>query len=72
VSSRSYAASPATAVSAWISSIGTPDATLTTPNSELVSPHDLGSGSYDAFNCYPVHTKPWHDRVLHHSKKQLL
>ncbi|KAG9577202.1 hypothetical protein KCU77_g13509, partial [Aureobasidium melanogenum] len=66
VSSRSYVASPTTAVSAWISSIGTPDATLTTPNSELVSPHDLGSGSYDAFNCYPVHTKPWHDRVLHH------
>ncbi|KAG9670573.1 hypothetical protein KCU99_g6065, partial [Aureobasidium melanogenum] len=66
VSSRSYAASPTTAVSAWISSIGTPDATLTTPNSELVSPHDLGSGSYDAFNCYPMHTKPWHNRVLHH------
>ncbi|KAG9892015.1 hypothetical protein KCU94_g13977, partial [Aureobasidium melanogenum] len=66
VSSQSYVASPTTAVSAWVSSIGTPDATLTTPNSELVSPHDLGSGSYDAFNCYPVHTKPWHDRVLHH------
>ncbi|KAH0340342.1 hypothetical protein KCU81_g6884, partial [Aureobasidium melanogenum] len=66
VSSQSYVASPNTAVSAWISSIGTPDATSTTPHSELVSPHDLGSGSYDAFNCYPVHTKPWHDRVLHH------
>jgi hypothetical protein len=31
--------------------------------------YDLGSGVQDAFNCYPVNSKPWHDRVLHHSKK---
>lgn len=31
--------------------------------------HDLGSGVQDAFNCYPVNGKPWHDRILHYSKK---
>lgn len=72
VSSQSLVASPTTAVSTWISSIETPDANSTTPSSVLVSPHDVGSGSHDAFNCYPVHSQPWHDRILHHSKKQPL
>lgn len=31
--------------------------------------YDLGSGVQDAFNCYPVNSKPWHDRILHYSKK---
>ncbi|KAK6006276.1 hypothetical protein QM012_006686 [Aureobasidium pullulans] len=66
VSSQSLVASPTTVVSAWISSVETPDANSITPSSELVSPHDLGSGSHDAFNCYPVHSQPWHDKVLHH------
>ncbi|KAI5275755.1 hypothetical protein E4T47_01269 [Aureobasidium subglaciale] len=65
-SSQSVVASPTTVVSSWISSIKTPDTSLTTPNSALVSPHDLGSGIYDAFNCYPVASQPWYDRVLHH------
>lgn len=69
-SSQSIVASPNTAVSTWISSIQTPDASQTTTNSALASPHDLGSGIRDAFNCYPVHSQIWYDRILHHSKKQ--
>lgn len=69
-SSQSIVASPNTAVSTWISSIQTPDASQTTTNSALPSPHDLGSGIRDAFNCYPVHSQLWYDRILHHSKKQ--
>lgn len=72
VSSKSLVASPATAVSTRIFSIETPDANSTTPSSVLVGPRDVGSGSHDAFNCYPVHSQPWHDRILHHSKKQPL
>jgi hypothetical protein len=70
VSSQSLAASPTTAVSTWITSIQTPDASLTTTNSALASPHDLGSGIHDAFNCYPVQSQLWCDMILHHSKKQ--
>ncbi|CAD0096971.1 unnamed protein product, partial [Aureobasidium vineae] len=66
VSSQSLVASPTTAVTTWISSIQTPDASLTTPTSALASPYDLGSGIHDAFNCYPVLSQPWYDRVLHH------
>jgi len=69
-SSQSLVASPTTAVSTWISSIQTPDDSQTTINSALPSPHDLGSGIRDAFNCYPVHSQLWYDRILHHSKKQ--
>jgi hypothetical protein len=70
VSSQSLAASPTTAVSSWISSIQTPDPSLTTVNSALASPHDLGSGIRDAFNCYPIQSQLWCDKILHHSKKQ--
>jgi hypothetical protein len=70
VSSQSLVASPTTAVSTWISSVQTPDGCLVTTNSALASPHDLGSGIRDAFNCYPVHSQLWCDRILHHSKKQ--
>jgi hypothetical protein len=35
----------------------------------FVDLYDLGSGVRDVFNCYSVNSKPWHDRVLHHSKK---
>lgn len=69
-SSQSLVASPNTAVSTWISSIQTPDASQATTNSALPSPHDLGSGIRDAFSCYPVHSQLWYDRILHHSKKQ--
>jgi hypothetical protein len=70
VSSQSLAASPTAAVSTWISSIQTPDPSLSTANSALASPHDLGSGIRDAFNCYPVQSQLWCDKILHHSKKQ--
>ncbi|KAI4715316.1 hypothetical protein E4T48_08501 [Aureobasidium sp. EXF-10727] len=66
VSSQSLVGSPTTAVTTWISSIQTPEASLTTPASALASPYDLGSGIHDAFNCYPVLSQPWYDRVLHH------
>jgi hypothetical protein len=69
VSSQSLAASPTTAVSTWISTIQTPDVSLSTTNSALASPHDLGSGIHDAFNCYPVQSQLWCDMILHHSKK---
>ncbi|KAI4842879.1 hypothetical protein E4T44_07058 [Aureobasidium sp. EXF-8845] len=66
VSSQSLAASPTTAVSTWISTIQTPDVSLSTTNSALASPHDLGSGIHDAFNCYPVQSQLWCDMILHH------
>lgn len=69
-SSQSLVGSPNTAVSTWISSIQTPDASQTATNSALPSPRDLGSGIRDAFNCYPVYSQLWYDRILHHSKKQ--
>jgi hypothetical protein len=72
VSSQSLAASPTTAVSTWITSIQTPDASLTATNSAIASPHDLGSGIHDAFNCYPVQSQLWCDKILHHSKKERL
>lgn len=65
-SSVSAIASPTALVSSWISSVQSPGTSLTTPNSALISPHDLGSGIRDAFNCYPVNSQPWYDRVLHH------
>lgn len=71
-SSQSTVVSPSTVIISWISSIQSPGTDLTSPTPSLFSPHDLGSGNRDAFNCYPVDSQPWFDRVLHHSTKFLI
>lgn len=67
-SSRSSDVSSRAAVSSWLSSVTSPGTVTTTPESTWSNPYDLGGGCGDAFNCYPVDSQPWFDRVLHHSR----